>query len=78
MTSEYKLAPDDTMEAYSGTELATKQKIFGRLFLRRKKMLIHFNQFFGLSNYLAQINNEKWELECSFAISEFISKYNLA
>lgn len=41
-------------------------------------MLIHFNQFFGLSNDLAQINNEKWELECSFAISEIISKYNLA
>lgn len=41
-------------------------------------MLIHFNQFFGLSNDLAQINNEKWELESSFAISELISKYNLA
>lgn len=43
-----------------------------------RKMLIHFNQFFGRSNDLAQINNEKWELECSFAISQFISKYNLA
>lgn len=43
-----------------------------------EKMLIHFNQFFGLSNDLAPINNEKWELKCSFAISQFISKYNLA
>lgn len=67
------------MEAFRDREAATKQKIFGQMFLRRrKKMLIHFNQFFGLSNDLAQINNEKWELESSFAISELISKYNLA
>lgn len=37
MTSEYKLAPGDTIEANSGTELATKQKIFGPLFLRGGK-----------------------------------------
>lgn len=35
MTSEYKLAPDDTMEAYSGSE--TKQNIVGRVFLRGGK-----------------------------------------
>lgn len=35
MTSENKLPPDDTMEAYSGCE--TKQNIFGQVFLRGGK-----------------------------------------
>lgn len=45
---------------------------------KKKKSLIHFNQFFTRSNDLVEINNERWELELSLAISHFISKYNLA
>lgn len=39
-------------------------------------MLLHFNQFFILSNDLTKINNERREFELSVAISQFIFKYN--
>ena len=39
---------------------------------------MHFNQFFTRSNDLAEMNNERWELELSIAISHFNSKYNSA
>lgn len=37
MTSECKPAADGTMEAFRDREAATEQKIFGRLFLRRRE-----------------------------------------
>lgn len=37
MTSERKPPADGTMEAFRDREAAPEQKIFGRLFLRRRK-----------------------------------------
>lgn len=69
-----------TIQAFWEWKLNTTiQKVFGSLFLKEeKKSLIHFNQFFTLCNDLAEINNERWELQLSVAISQFVSKYNLA
>lgn len=57
MTSECKAT---AQWRHSGTErLQLSRKYLADCFLGGKKnMLIHFNQFFGPSNDLAQINNE--------------------
>lgn len=71
--------PQYMIQAFWEWKPATKQKVFGSLFLKeKKKSKKHFNQFFTLCNDLAEINNERWELELSVAISQLVSKYNLA